>query len=137
MADASGIKAFQTPVLCRGVEVGGVTAVRLHPGGRGASVQIRLEPSGLRLATKDSDWWVTRPELSLTAVRDVDALLSGPSIEFRPGAGPAAMHFTAMTGPPADAGMSTGCGWCCAAPAAARFNPERRCVTGGCRSAEW
>ena len=108
VADASGIKAFQTPVLCRGVEVGGVTAVRLHPGGRGASVQIRLEPSGLRLATKDSDWWVTRPELSLTAVRDVDALLSGPSIEFRPGAGPAAMHFTAMTGPPADAGMSNG-----------------------------
>lgn len=106
--DASGIKAFQTPVLCRGVEVGGVTAVTLHPGGRGASVQIRLERSGLDLATADSDWWITRPELGLTAVRDVESLLAGPSIQFRPGVEKKATHFTAQVGPPADAGMTDG-----------------------------
>ena len=108
VTDASGIKAFQTPVLCRGVEVGGVTAVTLHPGGRGASVQIRLQPSGLNLATADSDWWITRPELGLTAVRDVESLLAGPSIQFRPGVEKKADHFTAQIGPPADAGMSDG-----------------------------
>ncbi len=108
VADATGIKAFQTPVLCRGVEVGGVTAVTLHAGGRGASVQLRLEPSGLALATADADWWVTRPELTLTAVRDVESLLAGPSVQFRPGVELPAKRFTALPGPPADAGIQDG-----------------------------
>ncbi|MEM7626295.1 MAG: MlaD family protein [Planctomycetota bacterium] len=106
--DASGIKAFQTPVLCRGVEVGSVTGVELHPGGRGATVRMRLEPSGLRLATADSDWWIVRPRLGLTNVSDVESLLAGPSIEFRPGVESPAREFEGLAGPPADAGMTGG-----------------------------
>lgn len=106
--NASGIKAFQTPVLCRGVEVGSVTGIELHPGGRGATVQMRLEPSGLRLATQDADWWIVRPKFGLTNVSDVESLLAGPSIEFRPGVQDPARDFTALAGPPADAGMTGG-----------------------------
>ncbi|MEM9419487.1 MAG: MlaD family protein [Planctomycetota bacterium] len=108
--DASGIKAFQTPVRCRGVEVGTVTDVALSPNGNGATVSIRLNASGLPLATPDSDWWVLRPEFSITDVSGVESLLAGPSIEYRPGDKPELRNksFTALSGPPPDAGMRGG-----------------------------
>lgn len=110
LANASGIKAFQTPVLCRGVEVGTVTDVTLDATGNGATVSIRLDPSGLPLATSDSEWWVIRPEFSLTDVSGVESLLAGPSIEYRPGieATQRLKVFTGLTGPPPDAGMTGG-----------------------------
>ena len=110
LQDASGIKAFQTPVRCRGVEVGTVTNVALSANGNGATVSIRLNESGLPLATPDSDWWVLRPEFSLTDVSGVESLLAGPSIEYRPGdqAPRRNKSFTARSGPPPDAGMTGG-----------------------------
>ncbi|MBB6429791.1 MlaD family protein [Algisphaera agarilytica] len=110
LEDASGIKAFQTPVRCRGVEVGTVTNVALSPNGNGATVSIRLNESGLPLATPDSDWWVLRPEFSLTDVSGVESLLAGPSIEYRPGEEVPRRNksFTALSGPPSDAGMTGG-----------------------------
>lgn len=108
--NASGIKAFQTPVRCRGVEVGTVTQVTLAPTGNGATVSIRLNESGLPLATRDAEWWVIRPEFSLTDVSGVESLLAGPSIEYRPGVEAPARNkmFTALNGPPPEAGMSGG-----------------------------
>ncbi|MEM8738144.1 MAG: MlaD family protein [Planctomycetota bacterium] len=106
--DAAGIKAFQTPVLCRGVEVGKVTAVLLQPEAREAEIRMRLNDSALRLATADSDWWIVRPSLGLTDVSEIESLLAGPSIEFRPGAEPPATRFHALAGPPADAWMRGG-----------------------------
>lgn len=110
LSNAAGIKAFQTPVRCRGVEVGTVTHVELGPDGRGAKVSIRLDASGLHLATPDSEWWVIRPEFSLTDISGVESLLSGPSIEYRPGSETPRRQktFTALPGPPPDAGMTGG-----------------------------
>ena len=110
VTDASGIKAFQTPVLCRGVEVGTVTEVTLRPTGRGATVKIRLDPAGMPLATRDSDWWILRPEFSLTDISGVESLLAGPSIEYRPGTESVdrRLRFTALGGPPPDAHLSDG-----------------------------
>lgn len=110
LADASGIKAFQTPVLCRGVEVGTVTDVTLDPTGNDATVSIRLDESGLPLATADAEWWVNRPEFSLTDVSGIESLLAGPSIEYRPGneAPTRKKIFNALSGPPPEAGMSGG-----------------------------
>ncbi|MEM9914660.1 MAG: MlaD family protein [Planctomycetota bacterium] len=112
LVNATGIKAFQTPVLCRGVEVGTVTGVALDPAGNGATVSIRLDESGLPLATRDAEWWVIRPEFSLTDIRGVESLLAGPSIEYRPGSQQpergSRKRFTALAGPPAEAGMTGG-----------------------------
>ena len=108
VANASGVKAFQTPVLCRGVEVGSVTDVTLKDQGGGAIVRIRLSREALRLATADASWWIKRPELSLTSIRGLEALLAGPSIEFLPGSESPAQRFTALERPPAEAGMSGG-----------------------------
>ncbi|MEM1107502.1 MAG: MlaD family protein [Planctomycetota bacterium] len=110
LANASGIKAFQTPVLCRGVEVGSVTDVKLDDAGGGATVLIRLNESGLPLATPDADWWVIRPEFSITDVSGIESLLAGPSIEYRPGIEEPRRDksYTALAGPPPDAGMRGG-----------------------------
>jgi paraquat-inducible protein B len=106
--DASGIKAFQTPVLCRGVEVGSVTGITLKPRGGGAVVSIRLDEAALPLATADASWWITRPQFSLTSVQGIESLLAGPSIEFRPGDEPPARRFEALDSPPTDGGATDG-----------------------------
>ena len=108
VADASGVKAFQTPVLCRGVEVGSVTDVELKDQGGGAIVRIRLDPAALRLATADASWWITRPEFSLTSISGIEALLAGPSVEFLPGTENPTNRFVALERPPAEAGMTGG-----------------------------
>ena len=108
VANASGVKAFQTPVLCRGVEVGSVTGVTLKDQGGGAIVRIRLSRAALKLATADAAWWIKRPEFSLTSIRGIEALLSGPAIEFLPGSEAPAQRFTALERPPAEAGMTGG-----------------------------
>lgn len=108
VADAMGIKAFQTPVLCQGVQVGRVTAIKLDPLAEGAIVQVRLAPSALSLAADGAEWWVVRPELGLTDVSGLEALLSGPSLVFRPGKGEHVDFFEALPAPPVDEGRRGG-----------------------------
>jgi paraquat-inducible protein B len=101
-ADGSGVTADKTELHHKGVSVGVVTGVELKPDLEGALVRVRLHKSAARIAREGSLFWIVHPEISLTGVRGLDTLLSGPKMSVRPGTGPNRNHFVGLerTPPP-------------------------------------
>ncbi len=99
-ADGSGVTADKTELVYKGVAVGRVTAVELKPGLDGVSVRVRLDQSAAAIARDGALFWIVQPEISLTGVRGLDTLLTGPRLNVRPGQGGPAERFTGLTRTP-------------------------------------
>lgn len=101
-ADGSGVTAGKTELEYKGVAVGRVTAVELKPGLDGVSMRVRLDQTAAGIAREGALFWIVQPEISLTGVRGLDTLLTGPRLNVRPGHGAPATRFTglARTPPP-------------------------------------
>ena len=100
--DGSGVTVDKTELQHKGVSVGMVKAVELTPDLQGVIVRVRLNKSAAAIAKEGSLFWIVHPEISLTGVRGLDTLLTGPKINVRPGDGPLASRFVglARTPPP-------------------------------------
>jgi paraquat-inducible protein B len=85
--DASGLRAGQTPIIYRGVQVGEVIGVALTPERSHALVHARLNRSSAPLASEGALFWIVRPQLSLNQVTGLSTVLSGPEIHVLPGKG--------------------------------------------------
>lgn len=105
VADAAGIQANQTPVQYRGVTVGMVEEVALHPQSGKVLLELSMSAQAESLLREDTQFWVVRPQIGLTGVRELGTLISGPYLALRPGAGAAATRFEALDRPPAPAGQ--------------------------------
>lgn len=101
-ADGSGVTADKTELDYKGVSVGRVTAVELKPALDGVVVRVRLNKTAAGIAREGALFWVVHPEISLTGVRGLDTLLTGPRLNVRPGRGAPAERFVGLerTPPP-------------------------------------
>ena len=69
----------------RGIDVGTVTAVTLMADDSGVAVEVELQPAARRLAREDSQFWIVRPQVSLTRVSGLDTVVGARYIEVQPG----------------------------------------------------
>ncbi|MBP89977.1 MAG: hypothetical protein CMJ64_25255 [Planctomycetaceae bacterium] len=69
----------------RGIVVGEVSAVELNDELSGVEVTVRLIESAQRLARAGSQFWIERPDVSLTRIRGLDTLVGGRYIAVAPG----------------------------------------------------
>lgn len=101
-ADGGGLRAGQTPVRYRGVQVGEVSGVGLSQDEKRAVVRIRLTRSGAGLAREGSRFWIVRPRVGFGQVTGLNTVLSGPEINVIPGkAGePAQYEFSGLDNQP-------------------------------------
>ena len=101
-ADGSGVVAEKTELHHKGVSVGIVTGVELKPDLDGVTVRVRLNKSAAAIASEGALFWVVHPEISLTGIRGLDTLLTGPRLNVRPGGGPPTDRFIGLerTPPP-------------------------------------
>jgi paraquat-inducible protein B len=101
-ADGAGLRAGQTPVRYRGVQVGEVNGVALSQDEKRAVVRIRLTRSGAGLAREGSRFWIVRPRVGFGQVTGLSTVLSGPEINVAPGkpGEPAQYEFTGLENPP-------------------------------------
>lgn len=100
MADASGIRAADTKVQHRGVEIGSVEGVELSQDQREARVRIRLLRSADMYAKEGAEYWVVRPEISVGSITGLSTVLTGPYLSARPGTGPTTREFLGLAQPP-------------------------------------
>lgn len=106
-SDASGVRAGQTPIIYRGVQVGEVIHVALAPERSHALVRARLHKSSAPLASEGALFWIVRPQLSLNQVTGLSTVLSGPEIHVLPGKGTQVQaEFTGLEAVPAGIGMA-------------------------------
>lgn len=101
--DASGLRIGDALVY-RGVEVGEVERIDLHPTDPGVVVIAELHANAARLATEGAQFWIVRPEVSLERIAGLDTLVGPHYIQVRPGPAdaPPARTFTALQSVPAN-----------------------------------
>ena len=106
-SSGDGLVKGKTSVKYSGVEIGVVNDFRLVPNAKelngqdGVLAEVTFNRSAGYLLTKDTKFWVVRPEVSLTGVRGLETLVSGNYIAVEPGSGPPQRHFVAVAEPPA------------------------------------
>ena len=69
----------------RGIVVGEVSVVELNDELSGVTVTVRLVESAKRLAKAGSQFWIERPDVSITRIRGLDTLVGGRYIAVAPG----------------------------------------------------
>ena len=82
--DAPGIQAGKTQLLYRGVKSGSVEAVELDKDLNHVVVKVRLEAFASELASKNTDFWIERPVISLTELNGLESIIQGNSIQQAP-----------------------------------------------------
>lgn len=99
---ADGIEPGKTEVKYKGLTAGVVQNVTLDEGLSSVSVEIEMVRRTKALLTKDAQFWVVRPEVSLSGVSGLETLTSGNYIGFKPGLEPSGLvkEFDAIPSAP-------------------------------------
>jgi paraquat-inducible protein B len=101
--DGSGIKAGQTTINYRGVQIGQVTAVELSQDHQAVLVKARLQRSAASLAKEGSMFWIVRPEVGWDNITGLGTVITGPEIDVLPGSGKEQSEFVGLEKAPAAA----------------------------------
>jgi paraquat-inducible protein B len=102
--DASGLKAGESSVVYRGVEIGQVDSLELSPDTKHAIVRVQLRRDQYPFAENGAQFWIVRPEISETNVSGLDTIISGPFIQAMPGSGDSNSDFTGLEREPIPSG---------------------------------
>ena len=79
-----GIKPGDT-LRHRGVEVGQVTGVKMKETLQGVTVEVELDPKAGNLARSESQFWIVRPQVSLTSIRGLETVVGAKYLGVLPG----------------------------------------------------
>ena len=96
-----GLRAGQTPIKYRGVEVGEVRRIELSEDHKQVLVRARVARSAASLMRDGAIFWVVRPQLGFGNVSGLGTVLSGPEIQVLPGKGEPRRHFDGLDQAPA------------------------------------
>lgn len=99
--EGQGVTAKKTDLRYRGVKLGEVSKIELSGDLKHVLVSVELERTASRLATKGSQFWIVRPEISATGIRGLGTLISGAYIAAMPGKGDKETNFVGLETPPA------------------------------------
>lgn len=86
----------------RGIDIGEVTSVTLREDLGGVQIAIALDPSAAALAREGSQFWIERPQVSLTRVSGLETIVGGQYIAVLPGPADGARRtqFDGLESPP-------------------------------------
>ncbi|WP_444915364.1 MlaD family protein [Microbulbifer sp. TRSA007] len=102
-----GLVKGKTVVKYSGVDIGMVQDVSLVPnakelnGADGVLAEVSLNRSAEYLLVEGTEFWVVKPELSITGISGLETLLSGNYIAVESGSGKRKRNFVALDQPPA------------------------------------
>lgn len=85
--------AIGDAVRFRGVDVGVVTGMTLANDSDAIEVRVQLQPEAESIAREGSQFWIERPELSLSRLRGLDTVVGAKYIGVVPGPDDAAEKF--------------------------------------------
>ncbi|WP_426358280.1 intermembrane transport protein PqiB [Pseudocolwellia sp. HL-MZ19] len=100
-SNAQGISPKESLIKLRNITVGKVVDIKLNNKLDGVIVSARMNKKASDLLTKDSNFWVVKPRVSLSSVSGLSTILSGYYIEFSPGEGDKSKYeFIGLENPP-------------------------------------
>lgn len=101
LASSTGITERETKVIYRGLVAGVVEKIDFHEDEKHTvTAHIMLDPKAERILRQETQFWIVRPEISTQGIKNINTLLAGPHITFKPGEGPFQDHFEILPEPP-------------------------------------
>lgn len=99
---AAGLEVNKTKVFYRGLPAGVVKKLRIDDDLKGVKVRIEMAQETGASLTDSAQFWLVKPQVSLSGVRGLETLLSGHYIGFQPGNQEDESNrvFTALDQPP-------------------------------------
>jgi paraquat-inducible protein B len=98
---ADGIIAGKTPVLCRNVNIGTVSSVKLTEDLKGVIATLDMTSDATRLLKKDAQIWVVRARYGAGGISGLGTIVSGNYLELQAGvAKEPRRHFIGLENPP-------------------------------------
>ena len=106
---AAGLEANKTKVLYRGLPAGVVKELTIDQDLRRVRARVEMVPETADTLTHNAQFWLVKPQVSLSGVRGLETLLSGHYIGFQPGLeGDTQSRFEALDQPPPPVKNSSG-----------------------------
>lgn len=101
LASSRGIYEGETQIIYRGLVAGVVEKISFNNDSEQlVTAEIMLDPRAEPILRDTTKFWMVTPEFSSDRVENLDLLLSGPYITFKPGTGPFRDHFEILVEPP-------------------------------------
>ncbi len=95
--DASGLTAGKTKILFKGLPVGTLKGFSVSPDLEHINANIEMVKEAREELTKDSKFWIVRPEVSLNRIAGLETLVKGSYFEVQPGTSKEpSTHFIAL-----------------------------------------
>ncbi len=98
--EVPGIQAGKTPLVYRGIDAGIVSAVELDKDLKKVLVKVRLKEFAAGLASKETDFWVEKPVITLAELTGLESIIQGNSIRARNPGGNFETQFIGLPEPP-------------------------------------
>ena len=95
-----GLVEGKTSVRHQGIEIGQLSKLRLNQQGDGVIAHINMKKSTHTYLTDKTDFWIVKPEVSLSGITGLDTLVSGNYIAINIGTGKSTRKFIALENPP-------------------------------------
>ncbi len=100
LASGDGIVPGQTKVMFRGLKAGVVRSIDINDDEfYTVTATILLDPRADRILRANSKFWVVRPQISLSGIKNLETLISGAYITFQVGDGDRQEHFIVDSSP--------------------------------------
>lgn len=98
--DAAGMKANDTKVRYRGLEIGSVSSVALSSDGKQVVAHLNIDDGQKRALTAGTRFYLEGARPSFSNLASLKAIVSGPYVVMVPGAGAPQRRFAGLVGEP-------------------------------------
>jgi paraquat-inducible protein B len=100
LASGDGIVPGRTKVMFRGLKAGIVRTIDINDDDfHTVTARILLDPRAEKILRKNTRFWVVRPQISLSGIKNLETLISGSYITFQIGEGEKQNHFVVESSP--------------------------------------
>jgi paraquat-inducible protein B len=99
---ARDLEAGKTKIMYKGVQAGTIDSIGISDDLQSAVVHATMAKQVKHYLNEGTQFWVVRPEVSLTGITGLSTLVSGPYIKIQPGDGKRQRAFKGLDQPPLD-----------------------------------
>lgn len=100
LATGEGIVAGKTKIMYRGLKAGVVKRIDINDdAAHSVTAELLLDPRTEPALRESTRFWIVRPQVQITGMKNLDTLLTGPYITFEIGEGKERTEFAEETSP--------------------------------------
>lgn len=117
LATGEGIVAGKTKVMYRGLKTGVVKSIDINKDHfHTVTAKLLLDPRAEVILKENTRFWIVRPQVEITGVKNLETVLTGPYITFEAGEGKRQETFVEETNPMPASASRPGAAFTLAAP---------------------